>query len=158
MCIRDRIKEIAEEMQRTTKMHKIILKPGKEAELYGDRYRVGQVITNLLSNAIKYSPAGERVIISSKTGEGMVTVCVQDFGIGINEKLFEKVFDKFFRVTEPLLNTFPGLGLGLYIAAEIVKRQGGSMNVTSTEGKGSSFCFSLPFKPVSYTHLTLPTS
>ena len=140
------IKEVAEEMQRTSKTHKIILKLGEEAELYGDRYRVGQVITNLLSNAIKYSPGAERVIVSSETGEGIVTVCVQDFGIGINEKLIEKVFDKFFRVTEPLLNTFPGLGLGLYIAAEIVKRQGGSMNVTSTEGKGSSFCFSLPFK------------
>ena len=140
------IKEVAEELQRTSKTHKIILKLGNEAELYGDRYRVGQVITNLLSNAIKYSPGAERVIISSKTGEGAVSVCVEDFGIGINEKLIDKVFDKFFRVTEPLLNTFPGLGLGLYIAAEIVRRQGGSMNVTSTEGKGSSFCFSLPFK------------
>ena len=91
-------------------------------------------------------PSPERVIVSSKTGESTVTVCVQDFGIGINEKLIEKVFDKFFRVTEPLLNTFPGLGLGLYIAAEIVKRQGGTMSVSSTEGKGSAFCFTLPFK------------
>ena len=140
------IKEVAEEMQRASKTHKIILKLDKEPELYGDRYRVGQVITNLLSNAIKYSPGAERVIVSSKINEDTVTVCIQDFGIGINEKLLEKVFDKFFRVTEPLLNTFPGLGLGLYIAAEIVKRQGGSMSVTSTEGKGSAFCFSLPFK------------
>lgn len=144
--INELIKEVAEEMQRTSKTHKIILKLAEEAEIYGDRYRVGQVITNLLSNAIKYSPGAERVIVSSKTADSTVTVCVQDFGIGINEKLIEKVFDKFFRVTEPLLNTFPGLGLGLYIAAEIVKRQGGSMNVTSMEGKGSSFCFSLPFK------------
>jgi signal transduction histidine kinase len=140
------ITEVAEEMQRASKTHKIILELGEEAALYGDRYRVGQVITNLLSNAIKYSPGAERVIVSSKTDESTVTICVEDFGIGINEKLVEKVFDKFFRVTEPLLNTFPGLGLGLYIAAEIVKRQGGSMTVTSTEGKGSTFCFVLPLK------------
>jgi len=140
------IKEVAEEMQRASKTHKIILELGEEAALYGDRYRVGQVITNLLSNAIKYSPGADRVILSSKTDESTVTICVEDFGIGINEKLVDKVFDKFFRVTEPLLNTFPGLGLGLYIAAEIVKRQGGNMTVTSTEGKGSTFCFVLPLK------------
>lgn len=140
------ITEVAEEMQRAYKTHKIILKFGAEAELYGDRYRVGQVITNLLSNAVKYSPGANKVIVSSKKDKGAVTVCIHDFGIGINEKLVDKVFDKFFRVTEPLLNTFPGLGLGLYIAAEIVKRQGGAMSVESTEGKGSIFCFSLPLK------------
>jgi PAS domain S-box-containing protein len=140
------ITEVAEEMQRASKTHKIILKLGEEAELFGDRYRIGQVITNLLSNAIKYSPGAEKVIISSTKSESTVAVCVEDFGIGINENLIDKVFDKFFRVTEPLLNTFPGLGLGLFIAAEIVKRQGGSMTATSTEGKGSAFCFSLPLK------------
>ena len=127
-------------------VNKIILKFGEEAELYGDRYRVGQVITNLLSNAIKYTPGAKEVIVTSKTEEDKVTVCVEDFGLGITENLVDKVFDKFFRVTEPLLNTFPGLGLGLYIAAEIVKRQGGTMSVESTEGKGSIFCFSLPLK------------
>ena len=140
------ITEVAEEMQRASKTHKIILELGEETEIYGDRYRIGQVITNLLSNAIKYSPGAGKVIVSSKTDKGTVAVCVEDFGIGIKESLIEKVFDKFFRVTEPLLNTFPGLGLGLFIAAEIVKRQGGTMSVTSTEGKGSSFCFTLPFK------------
>ena len=114
--------------------------------MYGDRYRVGQVITNLLSNAIKYSPGAKEVIVTSKTEEDKVTVCVEDFGLGIKKKLVNKVFEKFFRVTEPLLNTFPGLGLGLYFAAEIVKRQGGTMSVESTEGKGSIFCFSLPLK------------
>jgi PAS domain S-box-containing protein len=144
--INELITEIAEEMQRASKTHKINLQLGEEVELYGDRYRIGQVITNLLSNALKYSPGAERVTISSKTDKGTVTVCVKDYGIGIKENLVDKVFDKFFRVTEPLLNTFPGLGLGLYIAAEIVKRQGGVMSAESTEGKGSVFCFSLPLK------------
>ena len=104
------------------------------------------MITNLLSNAIKYSPGAKKVIVSSKADEGQAVVCVQDFGIGIGATLVDKVFDKFFRVTEPLLNTFPGLGLGLYIAAEIVNRQGGSMTVESTQGNGFVFCFSLPLK------------
>jgi signal transduction histidine kinase len=56
------------------------------------------------------------------------------------------VFERFFRVTESKLNTFPGLGLGLYIASEIVKRQGGDIGVQNTKGKGSTFCFSLPIK------------
>jgi len=60
--------------------------------------------------------------------------------------MLNKVFDRFFRVTESKLNTFPGLGLGLYIAAEIVKRQGGTMTAESTEGKGSIFCFTLPLE------------
>ena len=140
------IKEVTEEMQRASKTHKIILKLGEEAELYGDRYRVGQVITNIIGNGIKYSPGAKQVIISSKTGRDKVTVCIEDFGIGIDANLVDKVFDKFFRVTEPLLNTFPGLGLGLYIAAEIVKRQGGTISATNKKGKGSVFCFSLPLK------------
>ena len=86
------------------------------------------------------------MIVSSNADEEQAVVCVQDFGIGIGATLVDKVFDKFFRVTEPLLNTFPGLGFDLYIAAEIVRRQGGNMTVKSTQGKGSAFCFSLPLK------------
>jgi signal transduction histidine kinase len=76
----------------------------------------------------------------------MVTICVQDFGIGINKTLVNKVFDRFFRVNEPLLNTFPGLGLGLYIASEIVRKLDGNIWATSQKGKGSTFCFSIQLK------------
>ena len=138
------IKEVAEEMQRASKTHKIKLKLNGQTKMYGDPFRVGQVITNILSNGIKYSPGAKEIIVSSKSEDDMVTVCVEDFGIGIDANLLDKVFDKFFRVTEPLLNTFPGLGLGLYIAAEIVKRQGGTISATSKKSKGSVFCFSLP--------------
>ena len=71
---------------------------------------------------------------------------MQDFGIGIKKDLLNKVFERFFRVSESKLNTFPGLGLGLYIAAEIIKRQGGTISAESKDGKGSTFCFSLPIK------------
>jgi two-component system CheB/CheR fusion protein len=144
--INELISEVVEEMQRTTKIHKIVTKLDRSVQMWGDRYRTGQVLTNLLSNAIKYSPHAKKIIVSSKLEKNSITVCVQDFGIGIKKELLNKVFERFFRVSEAKLNTFPGLGLGLYIADEIIKRQGGSINVESTNGKGSTFCFSLPVK------------
>jgi two-component system CheB/CheR fusion protein len=138
------IAEVIEEMQRTAREHKILLKLGKPVQMKGDRYRTGQVLTNLLNNAIKYSPKGKKIIVSTKIAGDTVSVCVEDFGIGIEKGQLEKVFDRFYRVTEPLLNTFSGLGLGLYIAAEIIQRQKGRIWVKSVKGKGSTFCFSLP--------------
>jgi two-component system CheB/CheR fusion protein len=142
--LNDLISGVTEEMQRTTRQHKIEMKLGKPVQMFGDRERTGQVLTNLLGNAIKYSPHAKKIIVSSQLKAGTVTICVQDFGVGIEKKLVKKVFDRFFRVTEPVLNTFPGLGLGLYIASEIVNRQGGKIWVKSEKGKGSTFCFSLP--------------
>ena len=144
--INELISEVVEEMQRTTKVHKIITKLDKSIQMWGDRYRTGQVLTNLLSNAIKYSPQAKKIIVSSELAEDGITICVQDFGIGIRKDHLTKVFDRFFRVSESKLNTFPGLGLGLYITAEIIRRQEGTIKVTSTEGKGSTFCFALPVK------------
>jgi len=69
---------------------------------------------------------------------------VQDFGIGIPNDKTDKVFEQFYRVSGNKQHTFPGLGLGLYISSEIIKREGGRMWVNSIEGKGSTFCFALP--------------
>ncbi len=138
--------EVIEEMQRTTKHHKIERKLDKSAHMWGDRYRTGQVLTNLLNNAIKYSPDAEKVIVSSKSEKGGITVSVEDFGIGIDKKVIDNLFKRFFRVSDPIMNTFPGLGLGLYISSEIIKRQGGKIWVKSVRGKGSTFSFWLPVK------------
>ena len=118
----------------------------KTIKLYGDRERTGQVITNLISNAIKYSPHSSDIIVSTAKAKGYITLCVQDFGVGIPADKQNKVFEQFFRVSGDKQHTFPGLGLGLYISSEIVKRQGGKIWVESTEGKGSKFCFKLPLK------------
>jgi two-component system CheB/CheR fusion protein len=142
--LNDLISDVAEDMQRTAKHHKIETKLGRSIAIHGDRDRTGQVLANLLNNAIKYSPGAKRIIVTSKVEKDAVTICVQDFGIGIENTLVDKVFDRFFRVTEPVMNTFPGLGLGLYIAAEIVRRQGGKIWVKSAKNEGSTFCFSLP--------------
>jgi PAS domain S-box-containing protein len=140
------IKEIVGEMQHTTLKHNIIMQLHDSPKIMGDRERTGQVFTNLLSNAIKYSPEADKIIVSATPEQGEVIICVQDFGIGMTEEMQKKVFQRFFRVMETTKNTYPGLGLGLYIAAEIVKRQGGRVWVNSRIGEGSSFCFSLPVK------------
>jgi two-component system, chemotaxis family, CheB/CheR fusion protein len=138
------VSDVVEEIQRTTKRHRIEMKLDGSIQMHGDRDRAAQVLTNLLNNAVKYSPDANKIVVTSTLEEEFVTIGVQDFGIGIGEELAEKVFDRFFRVTEPLANTFPGLGLGLYIAAEIVKAQGGKIWLKSEKGKGSTFYFSIP--------------
>jgi signal transduction histidine kinase len=71
---------------------------------------------------------------------------VQDFGIGISKDMQDKIFERFVRESGPTEITFPGLGLGLYISAEIIRQHGGSIWVESVKGKGSIFHFSLPIK------------
>jgi len=118
--LNEMIKQVTDEMQRTTKKHKLDVKLDK------------------------YSPDADKITITSKVKAGNTTVCVEDFGIGIAKEAMDRIFDKFYRVHDPTINTFPGLGLGLYIASEIIKRQNGKIWATSTKNKGSKFCFSLP--------------
>jgi two-component system CheB/CheR fusion protein len=140
------VAEIAEEIQQTTSAHTIITKLALTSKIYGDKERIGQVITNFLSNAIKYSPNSAQIILTTLKEARRITLCVQDFGIGISKEKQEKVFDRFFRVSGSKEDTFPGLGLGLFISAEIIKRHNGTVSVKSIKNKGSTFCFSLPVK------------
>ena len=71
---------------------------------------------------------------------------MQDFGVGIAKNKQDKIFEQFFRVNDEKENTFPGLGLGLFICSEIIKRQNGEIWVESSEGEGSTFYFKIPLK------------
>jgi PAS domain S-box-containing protein len=138
------VNEIVEELQRTTSKHRLVENLSPPVFVFGDKERIGQVITNLITNAIKYSPNSDNIIVSTEIKNNEVVLCVQDFGIGIAEKDLEKVFEQFYRVSGYMQHTFPGLGLGLYISSEIIKREGGRIWVTSEQGKGSEFLFALP--------------
>ena len=140
------VKEIAEEMQRTTDRTQNKYRAYFFKNNPGDRNRIGQVITNLVSNAIKYSPDADEIIITSSVEKNKIKLCVRDFGIGIPEEKQSHVFDRFFRVGGDNQDTFPGLGLGLFISSEIIKRHNGNITVKSTLRKGSTFCFTLPLK------------
>lgn len=140
------IQEIVEEVQRTTETHTIRMKLDETHLLYGDRDRIGQVLTNFLTNAIKYSPSTKKIYVKTKKEKKRFTCYVQDFGIGIPKESINKVFDRFFRVNGPHEDAFPGLGLGLYLSAEIIKRHNGKISVESIPKKGSTFYFSLPIQ------------
>jgi two-component system, chemotaxis family, CheB/CheR fusion protein len=73
-----------------------------------------------------------------------VIIAVEDNGIGISQESQKMIFQRFYRSANPTIGTFPGLGLGLYIASEIVKRHGGNIKVESREGKGSKFIVTFP--------------
>lgn len=142
--INELILEIADQMQITTNKTIIIENNLLNGSIIGDRERTGQVLANLLTNAIKYSPEADKVIVSISGKDNKVICSVTDFGIGIGKENQKYIFDRFYRESESHANTFPGLGLGLYISSEIIKRQGGKIWVESEKGKGSVFSFSLP--------------
>lgn len=122
----------------------IIIKGKKGIEVYADEMRIEQVIINFLTNAIKYSPGTDEIHINvDAIGGNKLYVGVKDFGIGIAADQQKSVFDKFYRVEETSIH-FQGLGIGLFISAEIIKRHGGEVGVKSTYGEGSEFYFILP--------------
>jgi len=138
--------ETLELLQTTTYKHKLVFKPKDAIFVFADRFRVYQILTNLLTNAIKYSEEEQEIIINVKQEKERAIISVQDFGIGIASEQKTKIFDKLYQVADRKEKTFPGLGMGLYISKEIVKRHKGAIWVESSKGKGSTFYFSLPLK------------
>ena len=143
------VREVVEDLQRTTDIHQIRREGGEQFKISADRDRMGQVLTNILLNAIKYSPLGGPIVVKQSIAGDQVTLSVQDCGIGIPTEKQAHLFERFYRVDHPEHGTFPGLGLGLYLAAETVKRQGGQIWVNSQVGVGSTFSLTLPVQPPS---------
>ncbi|SDD90742.1 PAS domain S-box-containing protein [Mucilaginibacter pineti] len=140
------ITEVVEDLQRTTQKHTLIEDMQETGQVYADRERISQVLVNLVTNAIKYSPHTKNIIVHTRLNNNEIVVSVQDFGIGISKEKQQKVFEQFYRVSGAKQHTFPGLGLGLYISSEIIKRESGRIWVDSEEGKGSTFYFALPLQ------------
>jgi signal transduction histidine kinase len=140
------LKEVVRDFKIISPSHTLIIKDNAKKKVYGDREHLEQVMRNLVSNAIKYSPDNNKVIITTKSDNDKLIVGVQDFGIGISTDEQNRVFERFFRVSSPKGKTFSGLGLGLYVNAEIVKRHNGRIWIESTKGKGSIFYIELPTK------------
>jgi signal transduction histidine kinase len=138
------VDEVVEEQQMTSRHKLFVSKSGKVGEVFADRHRISQVMSNLISNAIKYSPDAEEVHISTSVYGNQAQFNVRDFGIGIPEDKQSRVFEQYYRISGSKDYTFSGLGLGLYISSEIIKRTGGEIFVSSAEGEGSDFCFRIP--------------
>ena len=140
----DLVKDILDDIQNTTPKITIEQNLLAVGNVYADKERIVQVITNLVTNAIKYSPNSNKIIIHTSLVNDEITFCVEDFGVGISEENLMKVFEQFYRVRGNMQHTFSGLGLGLYISSEIIKRIGGRIWAKSIEGEGATFCFALP--------------
>jgi signal transduction histidine kinase len=138
------VQETVENVQAATSTHLLLIEGRAEAQVFGDKDRIGQVLVSLLTNGIKYSPQADRVIVRVSQDQENAIVSVQDFGIGIDESYHQRVFERFYQVTDPEEKTYPGLGIGLYISGEIVERHQGRIWVESKKGEGATFSIALP--------------
>ncbi|MDC0715176.1 HAMP domain-containing sensor histidine kinase [Stigmatella sp. ncwal1] len=117
--------------------------PSGPIVLFGDRLRLEQVLYNLLTNALKYG-SGKAVLLRVEEREDMAALCVKDHGIGIALEDQARIFERFERATHTQQSG--SLGLGLYIAKEIVTAHGGTIVVDSTPGEGATFQVLLPLR------------
>ena len=117
--------------------------PADLPSVAADRSSISEVISNLVDNAIKYSNSGGIVDVTAGITGDYVQVSVIDHGIGIARSATEKLFTKFYR-SHRSSNAVGGTGIGLYISRAIVESHGGKIGVSSVEGKGSTFSFTLP--------------
>ncbi len=119
--------------------------------LMGDSARLQQIIANLIQNAIKYSPLGGPITVSlrqliNSEGKTVIEVCVEDKGIGIAKEAQARLFERFYRAPNIQGGKTRGIGLGLYIVAQLLRLHGGTIRVESSGnlGEGSCFIFTLP--------------
>jgi chemotaxis family two-component system sensor kinase Cph1 len=118
--------------------------PAPEMHVMGDRDRLQQVLSNLVTNAIRFTPTGGAVRIEVRAENGYARFAVSDTGSGIAAAAQSRIFDRYWRGTEPRSQAGAGAGLGLYIAKGIVDAHGGRIWVDSAEGRGSTFTFTIP--------------
>ena len=139
--------EAIESIQYNSTKH-LLLKTGEIIGLVnGDKERLQQVIINLLSNSVKYSPDSKDIFIHTHLKDDQLTVSVKDNGIGISESNFSKIFERYYRIEGQDIH-FQGLGIGLFISMDIIRRHNGKLWVESEPGKGSTFYFTIPIKKI----------
>ena len=125
----------------------IMLKVSRKHKLplvLADETRLRQILVNLVDNAIKYSLPQSEVMVDFKVQGGELVTSIKDQGVGITAAHIERLFQKFGRIYNPMSMQAGGSGLGLYIVKNLVESHGGRIWVTSREGKGSKFSFTLP--------------
>ncbi len=118
--------------------------PGEKVLVDGDEPRLEQVLLNLVQNGVKYSPEGGPITVRLGRQERTATIAVIDEGIGIPHDALPRLFDRFYRAGNVDPQQVSGMGIGLYVVKEIVALHGGSIDVASVEGKGSTLTVMLP--------------
>jgi len=142
--IRELVTPVVQMMDRMSERHPVVLAlPEHPVIVECDAERLKSVFENLLSNAIKYSPDGGSIEVLMTPQNGEVFITVQDQGMGISLDALPRLFERGYRAPEAV-PTAPGLGLGLSIAAEIVKRHGGTVEARGRQSRGTIITVRLP--------------
>lgn len=116
--------------------------------VHSDRQKVKQVVLNLLSNALKFTHEGAvKVVAEYQPSSSMLTICVEDTGIGIAPADQEKIFEDFQQVDSSPTRAYGGTGLGLSICRRLADMLGGRVTLQSTQGQGSAFTLHFPRRP-----------
>ena len=144
--------ELDEQLKETVRKYRWLLEEKEmslsmemeEIRYTGDPAFLEKVWENLLLNAIKYTEIGGAIDILLNEQPDDVTIVIRDTGIGIDEDALDRVFDRFYRADDSRTQDTGGTGLGLSIVQQVVKLHGGTIDVTSTKGKGTTFTVSLP--------------
>lgn len=118
--------------------------PDRRVRVKVDPERTQTIISNLISNAIKYSPGGGEVTCEVRVRPGVARVVVKDQGLGIAREHMATLFTRFGRIVTPETEHLQGTGLGLYLARQLARLQGGDITVESVAGEGSTFTLHLP--------------
>jgi signal transduction histidine kinase len=146
--LRDVVEDVADALraQLAGRGQVLVVEVGEgETAVTADPRRTNQILTNLLSNAHKYTPDGGQITIQIRPGADVVTVAVQDNGLGIAVESQPRIFDQFFRSEDPAVREQVGWGLGLTVAKLLTEAQGGEISFETTYGQGSAFAFTVPY-------------
>jgi two-component system sensor histidine kinase/response regulator len=141
------VKKLVEDMKPLAQKYEVTLELGACSEndiVQGDKKTLEQAFSNLITNALKYNKPKGRVLVTIKENKDSIAAEIQDTGIGIAKEHLPYLFEQFYRVSRSEDQKMKGTGLGLSIAKKIVESHGGSIQVASEPGKGSTFTVLLP--------------
>jgi len=139
------INEVVESARAAGPNHPISVVVENDLFVLGDSMRIHQAVANLLANTRTHTPAGTNVAVNAESNENEVTITVSDDGPGLSKSDQERIFERFFRADPSRKRTSgEGSGLGLAIVDAVMKAHGGSVTVSSEEGKGSAFTLHFP--------------
>lgn len=123
----------------------------QDSRVVADQSRIGQVVGNILDNAVKFSPQGRQVTVKLEEQNNDYLISVTDEGIGVSPEYFDHIFERFYRVRNTASRQYSGIGLGLFVARAIIEAHGGNIWLSSNQGVGSTFYFTLPRTPKTNT-------
>ncbi|MGM0877069.1 MAG: cell wall metabolism sensor histidine kinase WalK [Bacillota bacterium] len=145
----DFFNKIIDRFEMTKSQHVLFIRNIPKVALYVDidTDKITQVLDNIISNALKYSPEGGKVTFNIEVLPTELQIRVKDEGVGIPKESVKKIFDRFYRVDKARTRKLGGTGLGLAIAKEMVLAHGGDIWAQSSDGKGTTVFFTMPYNP-----------